>query len=206
MRARLFLGVFALALMLPAVAAKKSGKKSTRHLSRGKDFSYVLPRGYRVDKTDSKAAAAWLHAQNGSSAAMTRISTRQARKWYKGKAHNAAKKTRAIFKPEKRKGEFFSKVYKKTLPNKLKYYFFTRRARKSGTTTRKVVGFMKMGDTLYRIEGPMALKPDGLKTLYWILGTIRPVKQPKRKRAFDPGGKPAMLQEQEEKDRGVPLY
>ncbi|MFH2202449.1 MAG: hypothetical protein ABIJ96_05010 [Elusimicrobiota bacterium] len=200
MRLRLIFGVLLLSLTLPAAAAKKSKTRDSRQLSRGKDFSYLLPPGYRRHDADAAAVAGWSHTADGSVVAMTRVSARQV------KAYAAAKKARAAMAPEKSKDFAFSKVYKKTLPNSLKYYFFTRRSRQGRSARQKVAGFMNMGETLYRIEGEVPVQPDGMNGLYQILGTIKPVKRPKRERAFDPSGKPSALQDQEERDKGVPLY
>jgi len=202
---RLFVGFLILALVVPA-AAKKGKKGPPRQASSYKDFTYLLPKGYRNITEQEGAAAAWTHTPTGTLVTMTRLSAKQAREWYKGKAYTAATKTRAALNPEKNKNKVFSKVYKKTLSSGLKYYFFSYRDRKSRSPLQKAVGFMKMGENLYRIEGKVTVRPDGMETLYWILGTIKPIKQPKRKRAFKPGAKPALLQGQEEKERGVPLY
>jgi hypothetical protein len=188
-----------------AFAAKKTKKKGPpRRISADKAFSYILPKGYRLSRSDRRAAAAWMDPWGGA-ITVSRISKSQARKWYSNKALKAAKKSRAAMKPDDRKGEIFSKVLKKTHKNGLVYYFFTRNKKKPRGSKPKVTGFINMGDLMYRIEGPIAAKK-GLNAVYWVLSSFKPLNRAQRKRSFKASDKPSMIQDQEEKDQCVPLY
>lgn len=168
----------------------------------------ALPRGFKYERVSKKHALRWINSRDGTAQAMIFVGKDMAKKWYQGKAFNAAKKTRLAHKPEKKKKKrWYSKVYKKTLSNGLKYYFFTYYEKRSRGPNREVRGFINIGDALYRVDGRISKKEYGLSSLYWILGTIKPVKTPKkRKRAFRSGDKPAIIRDREEKDQGVPLY
>lgn len=197
-RPRLILSGLLFFLPLQVQSAPKNPE---RRLSRDKSFSYALPKGYRADSVDKESSARWTRPATGTHMRMMRIKAFQARTRYENSSLKAAKKERAAFKPETHR-KIFSKVYKKTLASGLKYYFFTHKNSKA-SPRQNVTGFIFIGKSLYRVEG--AETSGGMEGLYRILGSIRPVHRPKYKRQFNPAGKPAVIQAQEE-DAGVPLY
>lgn len=179
-----------------ATATARGAPAPERHISRDKSFSIVVPKGEAFDFGEQGSVARWTNPALKTVAAIYSVSDKNQRR-YNGSALEAAKRSRES-RPSGGKDELVSKVVKKSLGNGLTLYFFTAQAAKSASTNRQVTGFFELGGALYQVGGWVSKQQAGLDTLYWTLGTMKPLSRPKGgKRAITDEGKPAIIREQE---------
>jgi len=197
-------GLFASAPLSAAGKRRKRGSaKAGPVVSKDKRFSVRLPAGFRSGGRSKGAVLGWTNSADKT--AMDILVPYKSRR--ADSALRAARKHRRESADADGEEVFTSKVVKKTLPNELVFYHWWSYGKESRGPNRDLYGYLDGWGKVYFLRGTTSKKASGPKSVYQVLGALRPMHSGKMKRrVMGDGSKPSLIKDQEEKDQGVPLY
>lgn len=189
----------ALLLLTPLAARAKpktaASQKPAKESSSDGRFSYGTPKGFE-HAVLKNAVAGWTHAKSKNIIGVFPVSPERAKTL--GGALKAANTSRERASA-KQGGWIVSKVYKKTLENKMDFLFYS--AHQNGKNL-KIAGYFALGANLYFVSGWVPRTKYGMPALYAALDTIEPIAAPRGGRAMAGHETPSLLKQQEEKTKG----
>ncbi|HBL19083.1 MAG: hypothetical protein A2X36_17225 [Elusimicrobia bacterium GWA2_69_24] len=183
-------------ILLVALGVRPAAAAEDRRLVKDRNFSIALPAGFRFAAVkDENGVVAWSRDSDRTFVEIRAFSSTRPNET----AGGVAKRHRASIKPEAEGKSQYSEVYRKDLANRLAFFYYSSVAKPQGPV-RGVTGYFYCGSGLYQVSGTVASPPEGLRSLYQVLGAIQPTGRDKMtKKAVGAGNKPSALQAEEER-------